>query len=338
MAEVTGTTWTVYDANVMTQADIYGRVLCELGKKDPRIVAITADMAHSTKIGVFGEAFPERFINVGIAEQNAFGIAAGLAKAGMVPFVSTMSVFASMRALEQVRTDICYQNLGVKIIATHGGISFGQAGTTHHCTEDLAIMRALANMTAIVPADGYETANAVRASLDVPGPVYIRLGRGFEPLHYASEDYDFQIGKAVQIADGSDVTVICCGVAVYHAAEAARILKERNGISVRVLNLHTIKPIDEAAIMAAVVDTRRILTVEEHNVLGGLGTAVADVIAQSGKGCVFAKTGLPDCYSEVGYPEDLYSHYGIDTDGIADRVLGLMGKEFEADEDWEDEV
>jgi transketolase len=331
MAEVTGTTWTVYDANVMTQADIYGRVLCELGEKDPRIVALTADMAKSTKIGVFGEAFPERFINVGIAEQNAFGMAAGLAKAGMLPFVSTMSVFASMRALEQVRTDICYQNLGVKIIATHGGISFGQAGTTHHCTEDLAIMRALANLTVIVPADGFETANAVRASVDIPGPVYIRLGRGFEPLHYANEDYGFKIGKAVQITDGSDITVICCGVAVYHAAEAARILKEREGISVRVLNLHTIKPIDEEAILAAVTDTRRILTVEEHNVLGGLGSAVADVIAQSGKGCVFAKTGLPDCYSEVGYPEDLYSHYGIDTDGIADACWAL-GKEYEADE------
>ena len=157
MAEVTGTTWTVYDANIMTQAEVYGRVLCELGEKDKRIVAITADMAHSTKIGVFGDAFPERFINVGIAEQNAFGMAAGLAKAGMVPFVSTMSVFASMRALEQVRTDICYQNLGVKIIATHGGISFGQAGTTHHCTEDIAIMRSLANMTVIVPCDARET-------------------------------------------------------------------------------------------------------------------------------------------------------------------------------------
>jgi len=338
MADVTGVTWTVYDAHVMTQAEIYGRVLCEMGEKDPRIVGLTADMAKSTKIGVFAERFPERFINVGIAEQNLFGVSAGLAKAGMMPFVSTMSVFTSMRALEQIRTDICYQNLGVKIIATHGGISFGQAGTTHHCTEDLAIMRSLANMTVIVPADGYETANAVRASAEIPGPVYIRVGRGFEPLHYASEDYGFQVGKAVQIADGSDVTIICCGVAVYHAAQAAKILKEQDGISARVLNMHSIKPIDEEAIRAAVTDTRRILTVEEHNVLGGLGTAVADVIALNGKGCVFAKVGVPDCFSEVGYPEDLYSHYGIDTDGIVAQVRALLKREYEADEDWEDEV
>jgi transketolase len=338
MAEVTGITWTVYDANVMTQAEIYGHVLCELGEKDPRIIGLTADLARSTKIGVFGDRFPERFINVGIAEQNMFGIAAGLAKAGMVPFVSTMAAFTSMRALEHVRTDICYQNLGVKIIATHGGISFGQAGTTHHCTEDLAIMRALANMTVIVPADGFETANAVRACMDISGPVYIRVGRGFEPLHYEGEDYGFEIGKAVQISEGSDITIICCGVAVYHAAAAARILKEQDGISARVLNVHTIKPIDGEAILAALNDTRRILTVEEHNVLGGLGTAIADVIAASGKGCVFAKVGLPDCYSEVGYPEDLYSHYGIDTDGIVGRVRELMKREYEADEDWEDEV
>ncbi len=338
MAEVTGVTWTVYDAHVMTQAEIYGHVLCELGEKDSRIVGLTADMAKSTKIGVFGERFPERFVNVGIAEQNLFGVSAGLAKAGMVPFVSTMSVFTSMRALEQIRTDICYQNLGVKIIATHGGVSFGQAGTTHHCTEDLAIMRSLANMTVIVPADGFETANAVRACLDLRGPVYIRVGRGFEPLHYASENYGFQIGKAVQVADGSDIAIIACGVTVYHAAEAAKILKERDGISARVLNMHTLKPLDEEAILAAVADTRRILTVEEHHVIGGLGTAVADVIAQSGKGCVFAKVGLPDCYSEVGYPEDLYSHYGLDTDGILGHVRALMKKEYEADEDWEDEV
>ena len=185
MPEVTGTTWTVYDANTMTQAEIYGHVLCDLAEKDPRIVALTADLARSTKIGVFQDRFPERVINVGIAEQNLFGIAAGMARAGMLPFVSTMSAFASMRALEQVRTDICYQNLDVKIIATHGGVSFGQAGTTHHCTEDIAIQRSLANMTVIVPADGIETANALRACVEWPGPVFIRLGRGFEPVHYA---------------------------------------------------------------------------------------------------------------------------------------------------------
>ena len=338
MAEITGTTWTVYDANTMTQAEVYGRVLCELGDKDPRIIGLTADLAKSTKIGLFQERFPERFVNVGIAEQNLFGIAAGLAKSGMLPFVATMAVFASMRALEQVRTDICYQNLDVKIIATHGGVSFGQAGTTHHCTEDLAIMRSLANMTVIVPADGHEAANVVRAVVDWPGPVFIRMGRGFEPLHYQDENYGFRIGKAVQIADGTDITIICCGVTVFHAAEAARELKANDGLSVRVLNVHTIKPIDVDAITKAVTETRRILVVEEHNVLGGLGSAVADVIAASGKGCAFTKVGLPDCYSEVGYPEDLYAYYKLDTNGIIEKVRELLGREFEADENWEDEV
>lgn len=333
-----GITWTVYDADTMTQAEIYGEVLCRLGEENENIVGLSADLAKSTKIGKFGDKFPDRFFNVGIAEQNMFGMAAGLAKAGLTPFVSTMAVFTSMRALEQVRTDICYQNLNCKIIATHGGTSFGQAGTTHHCTEDLAIMRSLANMTVIAPADGIEAANAVRASVDRPGPVYMRIGRGFEPRFYENEDYGFQIGKAVEVSPGTDITLICCGIAVLQAAEAAKLLKENDGLSVRVLNMHTIKPLDEEAVLSAVRDTRRIITFEDHNIHGGLGSAVADVIALSGKGCAFEKVGLPDCYSEVGYPEDLYSHYKLDTDGIIEKVRQVMGKDFEEDEDWEDEV
>ncbi len=338
MKEVTGTTWTVYDANTLTQAEIYGKVLCDLGEKYPNIVGLTADLAKSTKIGVFGDKFPERFFNVGIAEQNLFGVAAGMAKSGLLPFVSTMAAFASMRAAEQVRTDICYQKLNCKIIATHAGASFGAAGTTHHCTEDLAIMRSMANMTVIVPADGIETANAVRACVDYPGPVYIRIGRGFEPPYYENEDYGFRIGKAVQVREGTDVTIICCGITVLQATEAAKTLAEQDGLSVRILNMHTIKPLDEEAVMKAVLETRRIITFEEHNVMGGLGTAVADVIAASGKGCAFAKFGIPDCFCEVGYPEDLYSHYGLDANGIIDKVREIMGKEFEEDENWEDEV
>jgi transketolase len=336
--EVTGTTWTVYDANSMTQAEIYGHVLCELGDENSNIVGLSADLAKSTKIGIFGDRFPERFFNVGIAEQNMFGVAAGLAKAGFLPFVSTMAAFASMRACEQVRTDICYQNLDCKIIATHGGISFGTAGSTHNATEDLAIMRAMPNMTVIVPADGIETANAVRACVDHPGPVYIRVGRGFEPTYYETEDYGFEIGKAVELTPGTDITIIACGVTVLQAAEAARVLKEEDGLSVRVLNLHTIKPLDEAAILRAVTETRRIITFEDHSVIGGLGTAVADVIAASGKGCAFEKVGIPDEFSLVGYPEDLYAHYKLDTNGIIDRVRAVMGKDFEEDENWDDEV
>ncbi|HDI59976.1 MAG TPA: transketolase family protein [Desulfobacteraceae bacterium] len=333
-----GLTWTVYDADAMTQAEIYGQVLCDLGQRHPEIVGLSADLAKSTKIGCFGDRFPQRFFNVGIAEQNLFGVAAGLAKAGLVPFVSTMAVFTSLRAAEQVRTDICYQNLNVKIIATHSGSSFGQAGTTHHCTEDLAVMRSFANMTVIAPADGIETANAVRAAFAWPGPVYIRIGRSFEPRFYDSEDYGFQIGRAIELHPGTDATLICCGVTVRPAVEAAKVLSQEDGLSVRVLNVHTLKPLDEAAVMRAVTETRRILIFEDHNTVGGLGTAVADVIAASGKGCAFVKTGVPDCFCEVGYPEDLQSHYGLDTDGIIARVRETMNLEFEADEDWEDEV
>lgn len=338
MSDGTGTTWTCYDAATMTAREIYGRVLSEMSDSDPRIVALTADLSKSTALAIFEKEHPERFFNMGIAEQNLMGTAAGMAKAGLIPFASTFAAFASMRAAEQVRTDICYQNLPVKIIATHAGMSFGAAGTTHHCTEDLAIMRSFANMTVMVPADGVETANAVRASMEVPGPVYIRIGRGFEPPFYDREDYGFEVGKSVEVHSGTDFTIITCGIGVLQSVEAAKLLAEQDGLSVRVLNMHTIKPIDTEAVLAAVKDTRRILTVEEHNILGGLGSAVADVIAASGKGCAFDKLGLPDTYSLVGYPEDLYAHYGLDVNGITDKVRSLLQVEFEEDEDWEDEV
>jgi len=333
-----GLTWTVYDADKLSQREIYGLVLCELGERYPEIVGLSADLAESTKIGTFGKKFPERFFNAGIAEQNMFGLAAGMAKSGLIPFVSTFSAFASMRAGEFVRTDICYQKLNCKIIATHGGTSFGPAGTTHHATEDLSIVRAFANLTVIVPADSIETAKAVRASMDINGPVYIRIGRGFEPRVYESEDYDFQIGKAVELHPGTDVTVIATGVSVLHAVQAAKILKQDDGLSVRVLNMHTIKPIDRDAIIKAVQETRRILTFEDHNIVGGLGSAVGDVIAESGKGCAFEKVGIPDEFTVIGYPEDVQHHYKIDTDGIIEKVREVMGREFEEDEDWDDQI
>jgi transketolase len=321
----------------MTPREIYGRTLAEMGKRDPRIVGLSADLAKTTALVYFAEAFPDRFFNVGIAEQNMMGIAAGLAKTGLIPFASTMAVFASLRAVEQVRTDLAYQNLPVKIIATHSGMAFGHAGTTHHCTEDLAIMRSIANMTVVCPADGIETSRVVRASMDIPGPVYIRIGRGFEPPFYENEDYPFEIGKATQIRDGKDLTIICCGIAEVQSAQAAKTLAEQDGLSVRILNMHTIKPIDREAILKALNETRRILTVEEHNVQGGLGDAVANVIAESGKGCVFKKHGLQDEFAVIGYAEDLYAHYGLDSNGIIAKVREIMGMEFEADEDWNDE-
>lgn len=332
------TSWTVYDATKLSAREIYGVVLSDLGAARPDIVGLSADLAKSTQIGAFGDRFPDRFFNFGIAEQNMFGAAAGLAKMGLTPFVSTFSAFASMRACEFLRTDVCYQNLDVKVIATHGGTSFGSAGTTHHATEDLSIVRAFANLTVIVPADGFETAQAVKKCLDIRGPVYIRIGRGFEPTVYDREDETFQIGKAVEMRPGTDITIIACGPTVFHAVEASKVLAENDGLSVRVLNMHTIKPIDGEAVMRAVAETRRILTVEDHNVIGGLGTAVADVIAASGKGCAFTKVGIPDTFTPHGYPEDLMNLFGTDTDGIVAKVRELLGREFEEDEDWEDEV
>lgn len=335
MAE--GMTWSVLDGDKLTQAEIYGQVLTQLGERDPKLIAMTADLAKSTKIGAFGEKFPDRFINMGIAENSLFGVAAGLAMAGWNPVVSTFAVFASLRCAEQVRTDICYQNLNVKIIATHAGVSFGQAGSTHHCTEDIAVMRSFANMTVIVPADGLETGNAVTAAMDWPGPVYIRIGRGFEPPVNTTKDYGFQIGKAVTMKDGKDVTLITCGVCVLHAMRAAKVLEEQ-GLSVRVINMHTIKPIDRDVILKAVKETRRIITVEEHNIYGGLGSAVAEVIVEGGKACAFRKLGVPDAFAIVGYPEDLYNYYKFDADGIVAAVGELMGKEIEEDENWDDET
>jgi len=331
-----GLTWTIDDADHMTQAEIYGEVLTQLGEQNDSIVALTADLANSTKIGKFGKKFPNRFFNFGIAESNMFAVASGMASAGFTPVVSTFAVFASLRAGEFVRTDVCYPKRNVKIIATHSGTSFGQAGTTHHCTEDLAIMRAFPHMTVIAPADAYETAKAVTAALEMDGPVYIRIGRSFEPPLHKNLDFDYEIGKAITLHEGTDVTVIVAGRPALGALEAAEIAK-RNGISMRVLDMHTIKPIDEEAILQAVMDTRRIITVEDHSVIGGLGSAVAEVITKYGKSCVMRKLGLQDEFAQVGYPDDLLHVYKMDADGILECMQEIMNAEIEEDDDWEDE-
>ncbi len=335
---MSGLTFTIIDTASLSTAEVYGKALCELGERHPEIVGLSADLAKSTKIGLFQEKFPERFFNLGIAEQNMFSVSAGMAKAGLVPFVSTFAVFASMRALEQVRTDICYQKLNVKIIATHAGLSFGQAGTTHHCTEDLSIMRSMANCKVIVPADGLETANAVVAAYETPGPIYIRINRGFDQRLYDSGEYGFEIGKAVQLAEGTDLTIIACGSCAFQALEAAKILNSADGIKAGVLNMHTIKPVDSDAILKALHETRRIITVEDHNVIGGLGSAVAEVLAGSGKACAFVRLGVPDTYSIIGLHEDLMAYYKIDTNGIVENARELMGRDFEEEENWDDEV
>lgn len=323
MAE--GMTYTIYDYDMLTQAEVYGKVLVDLGRANKNIVVLTADLMRSNKTSEFASTYPERFFNVGVAEQNLFGIAAGLARAGKIPFASTFAAFASMRACEQVRTDIAYNNVPVKIVATHSGLSMGTGGPTHFATEDLAIMRSLANMTVIVPADSIETAKAVAACVDLPGPVYIRIGRGFEPTAYEDENYDYKIGKSVLMRDGRDITVICCGVAVNAALTVSRQI-ESEGLSVRVVNMHTIKPIDREAVVKAAKETRFIITAEEHNIIGGLGSAVAEVLAEEGSGVKLKRLGVPDEYSEIGYPEALYSRYNLDADSMTRAINELRQK------------
>jgi len=332
-----GIAYTSLDTTKLSTAEVYAHTLCEIAQEDPRIVTLTADLAKSTKIGVFQEKFPERFVNLGIAEQNMFGIAAGMAACGLIPFTCTFAIFNSCRALDQVHTDICYQNLNVKMIASHAGTSFGQAGSTHHATEDIAIMRTMANLVVLVPADGQEAAAAVRAAIEHQGPVYIRINRGFDQVVYPQGIEDFQIGKANLLKDGSDLCFIVCGSAVFSALQAAREL-EAEGIKARVLDMHSIKPLDKETIRKAVHDTRRIITAEDHTVVGGLGGAVAEVIAESGMGCAFRRLGIQDTFSPIGYHEDLMSIHGIDTNGLITAAREALKMDFEEDDDWADEV
>lgn len=321
-----GFSYTVYDVSDMSQAEVYGHVLVDMGKKHPEIVLLTADLAKSTKTGVFFKEFPERSFNFGIAEQNMMSAAAGMAIAGKIPFVSTFAVFASMRTCEQVRSDFAYPKLNVKVIATHAGLSMGSGGTTHHCTEDIGIMRTMANMTIVVPADSIETAKLIQAAAELhKGPLYARVGRGFEPPAYQNSDYEFKIGKAVRMREGKDASIICCGVCVHNALEAAEELAGE-GIEASVINMHTIKPLDRETILDAAKNTGCVVTVEEHNIIGGLGSAVAEVIAEEGLSVKFKRVGLPDIYSVIGYPEDLYARYGFDYEGIQNSVKETLGK------------
>lgn len=333
-----GMSYTMTDTTKLSTAECYGIALCELGEEHKDVVALTADLAKSTKIGMFGEKFPDRFFNVGIAEQNMFGVAAGMAKNGLIPFASTFAIFTAARSLDQIHTDICYQNVPVKMIATHAGTSFGQAGSTHHALIDMACMRTLPHMTVICPCDGAETYNAVKAAYDIEGPVYIRINRGFDQVIYKSpEECNFVWDKASVMNDGTDITIIACGSCVFEAMQAARIAASDGGLSVRVLNMHTIKPIDKEAVLSAISDTRRIITVEDHEVMGGLGSAVAEVVASSGKACAFKMLGHQDAFSTIGLQEDLLAMAKIDANGIAETIQEMMHADFEADDAWDDE-
>ena len=333
-----GMAYTMTDTTKLSTAECYGIALCELGEEHKDVVALTADLAKSTKIGMFGEHFPDRFFNVGIAEQNLFGVAAGMAKNGLIPIATTFAIFTAAISLDQNHTDICYQNVPVKIIATHAGTSFGQAGSTHHALIDMACMRTLPHMTVICPCDGAETYHAVKAAYDIEGPVYIRINRGFDQVIYKNvDDCKFEWDKSTLMNDGTDITVIACGSCVFEAMQAARIAKADGGLSVRVINMHTIKPIDREAVLKAVAETRRIITVEDHEVMGGLGSAVAEVVAESGKGCAFKMLGHQNAFSTIGLQEDLLALAKIDANGIAETIQEMMHADFEADDDWADE-
>ena len=301
----------------------YGEVLQEIGEEFPDVVVMDADLSESTMTCHFAEKYPDRFYNMGIAEQSMMGTAAGLATCGITPICSTFAVFASMRSGEQIRTSICYPKLNVKVVTTHSGLSIGTAGATHFCEEDLAIMRALPNMTVIAPPDFLETKKAVRAALKMDGPVYIRLGRGDAAVLYSELD-DYEIGKAITIQDGTDVTLIATGVMVQRAVAAAKLL-EQEGVSCRVVDMHTIKPLDTEAVIKAARETKGIVTLEEHNVKGGLGSAVSEVVAElKGEKAPVKILGIPDVFGGVASAELLWDSYGMDAESIAKTAKKLM--------------
>lgn len=317
-----GFTFNVLDVDKFMIRDKYGKVLSELAEENPDIVVLTADLEKSNKTGEFAAAHPGRFFNFGIAEQNMMGAAAGFAASGKIPYVATFATFASLRCAEQVHTDIAYPDLKVRILATHAGLSLGIGGPTHHAISDIAIMRGMPNMTVFVPADGNECARGVRESVDRRGPIYMRLGRGSEPVVY-KKDYDFEFGRAVTVREGGDISLIACGIAVMACIRAARKLEEE-GIEARVLDMHTIKPLDEDAVIKAAEETGAVLTVEEHSIIGGLGSAVAEVLAEAGPEARFERLGIPDVFSPIGNPDELISRYGLDDSGVYSRARNLL--------------
>jgi transketolase len=299
----------------------FGEALVLLGEKNPKIFVLGADTSSSVTVNLFGERFPERFANIGVAEQNMIGIAAGLAASGWIPFACTYGVFASGRPWEQIRTTVCYSNLNVKIGGSHAGITVGPDGATHQALEEIAIMRCLPRMTVIVPGDSIETKKATIASAEIDGPVYIRFGRESLPI-FTRENTPFEIGKANVLRDGKDVAILACGTMVYEALVAAETL-EKKGIAARVVNVHTIKPIDEQAIVAAARECGAIVTAEEHQLMGGFGSAVAEVLVTRAPVPV-EMVGIPDIFGESGSPCDLMSSFHLkdaDIVAAAEKVL-----------------
>lgn len=299
----------------------YGEILKELGKENYNIVVLEADISKSTMTNIFSLEFPERFFNMGVCEQNMLGVAAGLAATNKIPFVSTYAVFASMRACEQIRTSICYPGLNVKIAVSHGGLTPGNDGPTHQAIEDMGIMRTIPNMTVLMPADAISTKKLVKQSITINGPVYIRLTRDAVPIIYSDND-DFRIGKGVLLREGKDVAIIAIGDMAYYAIQAAERL-EKEGIDVCVADMHTLKPLDNDLVIKLARETRRIVTVEDHNIINGLGSAVAEVLSENIP-VLLKRVGIRDTFAESGAYEDLLKKYDLYTDNIVMAAKYLL--------------
>lgn len=306
---------------LLSTREAYSRALLELGRKNKDIVVLDADLAESTKTGLFAAEFPERHFEMGIAEANMIGTAAGLASCGKIPFASTFAVFATCRSFDQLRMSVAYPGLNVKVVATHGGITVGEDGASHHAIEDIALACALPNFTVIVPADARETAEAVRAAAEHAGPVYMRLTRPAVPLCY-EECSDFTIGKAITLLEGDDATIIANGLMVSRALEAVALL-ENEGISTKVLDMHTVKPLDEEAVKEAAQETGAIVSAEEHLLHGGLGSAVARVVVEN-RPVPMRFIAIRDQYARSGKPDELLEMYGLTAARIASAVRELM--------------
>jgi len=301
--------------------EAYGNALAEFGA-DNRIVVLDADLSKSTKTDTFKKKYPERFFNMGIAEGNMMTVAAGISTCGKVVFASSFAIFAAERACEQVRNSICYPKLNVKIGATHAGLSVGEDGASHQSVEDMAIMRSMPNMVVISPADAVEARCAVKAAIEYDGPVYLRLGRLAVPVLYDESSYEFKMGKGVTLSEGNDVSIIATGLMVHTALEAKDALAGE-GIKARVINIHTIKPIDSEIIVKAAKETGAIVTVEEHNVYGGLGSAVAEVLVQNYPAPV-KMVGVQDKFGKSGKPAELMEKYGLTAKDIIEKAKEVM--------------
>lgn len=302
--------------------DSYGNALAELGKEHENLVVLDADLAAATKTGVFKKAYPERFIDCGIAEANMTGVAAGLSTCGKVPFISSFAMFVAGRAFEQVRNSIGYPHLNVKIGATHAGITVGEDGATHQCNEDIALMRTIPGMVIINPADDVEARAAVKAAYEYEGPVYLRFGRLALPIIHNESSYKFEIGKGEILRDGKDATIVATGAMVSNSLEAAERLAA-DGIEAKVINIHTIKPLDKELVVAAAKETGKVVTVEEHSVIGGLGSAVCDTLAQKAPTQVM-KIGMNDTFGESGSAVELLKKYKLDAESIYEKIKNFV--------------